>query len=298
MSDLRWLEHILRYPPSCLSELEYSVGQLEVDFAGVEGQGLVTRPEPASQRRGGVRNDITYLSAKFRWDMHHQDPRRPRDMQLQSFVLDVDTGHVTVARLLDQQFGSGRSVGTGEAMHVEYGTWFYLQSRPDASARLAWEHARPEWALDPIAPEARESFLTALIDRLICDTTIASLVAALEPQLAGAGAELHQQGGSIEIAFRPGLPLGLVVESFHWEMPVASSGDVHMSSWQVAPFSVTHEPPWRPVVGRWRIEAYLDGWPRGDNGTPLPEVGRIGPSPLLDLRTANNTIVGITVTAT
>ena len=75
---------------------------------------------------------------------------------------------------------------------------------------------------------------------------------------------------------------------------MASSGDVHMSSWRVYP----HRPelPWNaPHVGPWWLEARLEGWPRGANGAELPQVGQAGPSPLYDVRGCTTTVNAITV---
>jgi hypothetical protein len=113
VSDLGWIEWLLQAPPSCLSELEQLVGRLDVDFAGDEGYGRVFRPDPRTVGRARVREDITFLSAGFYFDMHHETGRRPRDMRLRDLKLDLDVGHATLARMLEQRFGPGRAVAAG-----------------------------------------------------------------------------------------------------------------------------------------------------------------------------------------
>jgi hypothetical protein len=293
-NDPRWLETLVQHPPSCLSQLEYWVGSLDVDFAGGEGMGYLQRPA-APTPRGTLRADVARLGARFAWDMHHERPERPRDMRLRSFWLVLDLGHATVAKLLGQRHGAGHVIDTKDGPIVEYGQWFYLRMQPDGAAQLTWEAERPEWALPAVAPDTREHLLVALFDRLVCDTTIDPIHAAIEPLVGAAGAELLRwNAGQLDLTFRPGLPLATLTTVFRWDQPVASSSDVHMSSWRVYPHRPTTS--WsEPHVGPWWIEARLDGWPRGDNGAELPQIGRAGPSPLYDVRGCTNTVIGLTV---
>jgi hypothetical protein len=148
-----------------------------------------------------------------------------------------------------------------------------------------------------------ENFLATLVDRLIGETSEAAIVAALAPLAEPAGAEISspmrvKAGGvhdGLSIRFRPGMPLATVVGAFGWEAPVAWSGDVHMSSWSIAPLAVARSASRRPRLGRWVIGARLDGWPRGLGDMKLAEVGRSGPSPLYDLTHCRNTVVSIVV---
>ena len=142
---------------------------------------------------------------------------------------------------------------------------------------------------------ACERLLAALLARLESDIELEPIVAAIEPLVAAASAELHTwNAGQIDLSFRPGLPLALVTNAFRWDVPVSSSGDVHMSSWSVYP----HRPsvPWHtPHIGPWFVDVRLDGWPRGPDGIELPQLDRDGASPCFDVRTCSNTVVGLSV---
>lgn len=291
-NDPRWLEKIAEYPPTSLSTLEYWFGPLEVDFAGGEGMGLVVRPRPP---RGTLRPEMRSLHAAFRFDMHHEDPYRPRDMQLRSFSAALDVGHARVRQVLEARHGAGREIATDQGPVLEYGAWFYLRMQPDASASLTYEVYRPEWAMPAPMPESREHLLVALFDRLVCDTTLEPIIAAIEPLVEQASAELNTHNeGVLYITFLPGLPLSTLLKVFRWEQPVSSSGDVHMSSWSVYP----HRPGvgWsEPHVGPWFVDAGLDGWPRGPGGAELPQIGRAGPSPQYDVRGCENKVFSLGV---
>jgi hypothetical protein len=299
VSDLGWVERLLQSPPSCLSKLERLVGRLHVDFAGDEGYGRVFRPDPRTVGRAEVRRDITFLSAGFFHDIHHEDGRRPRDMWLLDLSLELATSHATLARMLERRFGPGRAVVQGDRPYAEHGKWFYLGATSDASARLLWERKQPEWALPPVAPTTRADFLATLVDRLVCERTEPPIAAALAPLAAAAGAEVRSpissDGRGLGVGFRPGLPLDMVVAAFRWEAPVAWSGDVHMSVWSVGPLAAAQAPPLRPVLGSWRIWANLDGWPRDPGGADLPRVGGAGPASLYDVRTCQNKVVWISI---
>lgn len=294
-SDAGWLAKIVRDPPRRMSQLEHWVGPLAVDFADGEGMGYLYRPmEPA---RGALRTDVTELIASFLYDVHHDRSEVPRDMTLQSFTLALGIDNASVAQVLRTHHGDGRVIETAESSGpvAEYGAWFYLRARPDGSAVLTWEAEQPAWALPSIPLGARESLLSALLDRLARHTTREPIVAALEPLVAAARATLSTWNeGQIDLCFRPGLPLALVTQLLRWDLPVSSSSDVHMSSWRVYP----ERPPaaWnQPHIGPWFVDVRLDGWPRGPGGAELPQRERTGGSPCYDARTCGNTVVGVSV---
>lgn len=294
-TDPRWLERILEHPPTSLSTLEYWVGALDVDFASGEGMGSVVRP---ASGRGRLRPEVRHLSAQFRYDLHHEDHRRPRDMSLLAVSLALDVAHVTVARMIEAKFGAGRPFTSEQGPLVEYGAWFYLSDAGDGAAQLRYEVVRPEWAIPPSPRGALENLLHALHDRLICDDDLQTMHAALQPLAAEAGAELRDWNmpRQIDLSFRPAIPLASVLAALRWENPVASSGTVHMSSWRVYP----HRPgvaSSAPHIKHWFVDVRLDGWPRGPDGAELPQLGRAGPSPLYDARTCVKAVTAISVRA-
>jgi hypothetical protein len=292
-ADPRWLEKIFKHPPTSLSTLEYWIGSIDVDFAGSEGMGHVSRP--AKPARGNMRPEIRHASMKFWVDMHHEDPQRVRDMTLGSFTARLNVKHAHVVQLAEWQLGTGRTIATTEGTVVEYGEWFYLRELPDGFAQLEYEQQRPEWAMPAPMPNSREHLLAALFDRLVCDTTLEPIITAIEPLVAEASAELNTiNKGVIYITFRPGLPLETLLRVFRWEHPRASARDVHMTAWCVYPerpgvsWSVPH-------VGPWFVDAMLDGWPHGPGGAELRITSNRAPSREYDLSGCENKVFSIGV---
>jgi len=295
-TDPRWLEKLIKHPPTSLSTLVYWVGQLDIDWDGVEGMGMVMRPDPTQPPRGALRPDVKSVLAQFRHDIHHEDHRRPRDMSLTGMQLRLDVAHVVVAGLLEQQHGPGRALDHDGPV-VEYGKWFYLREHGnDGSAILGYEVERPEWAIPPAPRGALENLLHTLHDRLICDTELRPMFDALAPLAAAAGADLWDVNmpNQLDVYFKPAISIASVLHALRWENPVSSSGDVHMSRWRIYP----HRPelPWHaPHVNRWHVDVYLDGWPKGPDRSKLPEIGRAGPSPLYDVRGCVNAVSAISI---
>lgn len=296
LGDQRWLEKIAKHPPDSLFQLEYWFGKLDVDFAGGEGMGSVFRPVlPGNAARGSLRPEVKRLYAKFRWDMYHEHHERPRDMSLEGFDVTLDVGFATLTQILRATHGDPREIDTPASKGVvdEYGKWFYLRMEPNASARLEWTCVQPEWALPPVMPDSREYLLSALMDRLIVDTTVEPIAIALAPIVAAASGELHTWNpGAVDLSFRPGMPIELVTRVFGWDQPVSSSGDVHMSSWRLYQNGTN---PWDPNIGAFCVDVRLDGWPRGPNRSELPKVDAGGASSTYDVRGCANTVVGISV---
>jgi hypothetical protein len=297
MRQIPWLERMLKHPPRSLSTLESCVGALDVDFAGDEGMGSVVRDVElageGAMGRGAVRPEIRILWADFLCDLHHEDPHRPRDMSLTTWSMRLAIPHAEVARLLEAELGAGRALTSNVGRSVvEYGTWFYLNDL-GGNAHLAYEVRQPEWAIPPVPQSALEDLLHALHDRLICDDALATIHAALAPLACAAGAELRDRTpGQIDLAFRPAIPLALVLEALRWTDPVASSSDLRLTSWRVYPNGTE----WMtPHVKQWFVEVRLADWPRGPDHAELPALGRAGASPLYDLRTCVTPVTSITV---
>jgi hypothetical protein len=285
-----WLQHFITDPPKSLASLERLVGELEVDFAGHEGFGSVVRPSYLVPR-GRLRPEVRTLFARFGVDIHHTDPHRPRDMPLGSVELGLDIGHATVARLLAAQLGPGREIAAKRV--IEHGRWFYLDALADASAHLVFEWQRPVWAIPPPLDGAREHLLDALMDRLVTDTELAQLTAAIEPLVIPAlGALNTLNEGRIYISFRPGLPIELVLGVLHWDAPVVASHDTHMTSWTVYPDRPYLESR-GPHAGPWYVEVSLDGPPRTGRDTMPALLRRAGYYDEYDARALTNTVTSL-----
>ena len=267
-TDPKWLEKIIVNPPTSLSTLEYWVGALDVEFAGAEGHGHVTRP--SDPPRGNLRREIKFLAATFAFDPYHERAERPRDMSLRSLRVHID---VDATPLLEAKYGAGRAIEYEGRTYLELGRHFYA-----APGVLLFEVERPTWALPRVADDAYDVLLARLVDQLASESRLEAVLAAIAPYAKAANVDASRS----ELAFRPGVPLATVVAALGWASPVASAGDVHMTTWQVMPDAED----WQrrdPHVGQWRVEIRI-GWPRAPDGSELPVVGRHGPSPLYDVR--------------
>jgi hypothetical protein len=289
-----WLERLIAQPPRSLSTLEAYVGKLDVDFADVEGMGSVYRTylEP----RGAVRAEVLELDARFQYFGHHEDPTVPRDMTVEGFDLWLDVPHALLAQLLEAAHGRGTTFAIDRVRYVEYGKWWYLREPRDTDVDRLLRYAvrRPEWAIPRAPAGALENLLATLHDRLICDDELPAIAAALSPLAVAGGAELGATSTRVELAFRPAIPLAPVLAALRWENPVASGGGMDLSLWRVY---ANRDVSWTaPSIKHWCIEVRLAGWPRGPDGTDLPELGRSGPSPLLDMRTSVTPVAGIAIT--
>jgi hypothetical protein len=302
VGDLDWVEAMVQHPPSCVSELEQIVGRLDVDLAGHEGRHGLMRPSPWNPGlRVDLRAGISQLLASFYVDEHGGEVRRPRDLKLRSFSLDLDESHAALARRLAQRFGPGRAFVDQGRIHTEYGAFFSLCAGQSGAAHLAWERVRSEAALPPEARTLHQDLLATFVDRLVCEAAVPPIAAALEPLAAAVGVEVHapdlyasSAARGLGISFRCSLPVATLVTAFRWEEPVASLGD-HSTSSAVGPLAAALAPPWIPVLGRWLIDVRIFGWPRGPEGAALPLIDRGSLAAVYDLRTCQNHVETIAI---
>jgi hypothetical protein len=283
VSDLRWLEGIIKWDPDPLSRVESFLGPLSIDWAGGESFGTISRPPLVGPARGQLRPEVKRLDVRLAIDLHHEDPREPRDYSISGIGLELDLGHAVVAHLLAQRFATTRRVVTAECAFTEYGT-YYLAANDDGSAHLRWERQRPEWALAQPSAADRDHLLDVLLDRLICDVSAQAIVAALESIVAGTGCELHAPRThttwgkhGMALTFQPPIAIESVARALRLEQLSATSRDVHMTSWQVEAAEAS------PQIGRWELDISLEGWPRAAEHAMLAELAHRGASPRYDL---------------
>ena len=281
---LEFAARIVKRPPVRLSELETLVGALSVDFAGSEGMGHLWR-DASSLPEG-----LLGLSVEAWFDVHHEDPRRPRDLGFRAVAYDFDATPAELARVVEPVWGTPRVI-------EHSGTWFeyplgnrvarwigadygllYVPMLATGTARLEWHHTRPEWASPRVPDDARRRLLTHLIAALMVSDVPKQIHARVRSELAAGGATFDTYADTVRVVFNPPLPLSVVLGAFGWEDPLAYSGDVHMSSWRVLAAEALQRDAREAVIGRWRVDVYLTDRPRD-----VPQRGWLGPSPLYEL---------------
>jgi hypothetical protein len=297
MTPRELAERLIDSPPRVLSELEALTGSLDVDFVGMEGYGAFDRandswPNPRSVHP--LVPGLTRVAVIFVFDPYHQDPRRPRDVTFSSVTYTLGLPPAELRALLADR-GAGRPVtstrGRPQLEHAAPDGAFFYISTEDRSW-LRWEHARPEWAQPRVADEARNAVLARLVDAGKAEATEAGILSRIEGDAASVGAEITSpyvfapdgRSSGVALAFRPELTVAMVAHAFGWSEPVATSADVHQTSWSMGPREAMRAPPWRPRLGVWVVEATLSGRPRGPWRAELPELEAAGPSPTYDVR--------------
>jgi hypothetical protein len=183
------------------------------------------------------------LHATYAWDMYHEHPVASADAlaarALSDWTVRFGRGREGCEAELRSAYGAPRAV----AAYRRYGPFFVAASGGDAFA-LEWYAAEPDWAKPPVDPAAVETF-------------------AARVRRATTEAEL----GETALALDPPLPARDVARALGHPDAIGRSIDVHMSAWGLA------GPAGEPLrVGRWDVQAALDGWASGPEvaGLALP----------------------------
>ncbi len=275
---LELAERIVKRAPLRLSELEAVVGPLNVDSTGPEGTGPFTRADASSLPKGLIGLSIDPL-----FDVHHEDPKRPRDLRFRAVRYDFDAPPDGLARVV------GSSCGTPRVFGRDDGTWFeyrvagadrgFVYLHPVAArTTLYWEHARPQWAHAHVPDDARRTLLAHVIAALMVSDAPKQVVARIRSQLVGGGATVDTWATTVWVQFKPSVPLAVVVGALGWKDPLAYSGDVHQESWTVIPAELLRRNAREPNIGRWRVNVRL-----AERPTDVPTRGYHGPSSLYEL---------------
>jgi hypothetical protein len=242
-----------------VSELEAIVGPIAMSFRSEdhENMGFLSRPRSG---RGDFTKLVPRLSVTYAWDVYHEDPTRPRDVELLELALDVRGDAAEAEQILRAHFGAPRTVRDGDTTYDAFHPFYVarLAATPDRF-RLAWFAEVPRFAIP--APDAgvRERWLRGLRDRLATAKSIDEVAAYCASVPAGAGVKIT---GALDIELVPPAPASLVVDVFAWAPAIGVSHDVHMASWHVE----RRDDKWLPIAGaksQWQIDARLGGWPGG-----------------------------------
>ena len=287
-------------PPATFRDLERLIGRLDIDMAGQEGRGSgVFRPKSpfapggmtGDVRLGKLRPGVVRTYVGFQFDPYHGMPRSTDQLRPNRVSVSVDLDRDQVRGILEQRFGVPRSVEQDGKETEEFGRWYYLGPWP-RPATLDWQERQPDWALPAVAAGAAETFLAALVEGLGAGADAGAIAATLGRLAVAAGATIYGSGGRLQVSARPGLPLTAVAAAFGWEMPVAWSTDVHMSSWVVGPLDAARGGPARTRSGGWVVEVRLARQP-----ADAPVLDTRGPSYLYDMRERADPVATLLATA-
>ena len=272
-----------------LSELEAIVGSLKVDFGGREGMGHLSRPtlEETVANASSLPAGLVGVSVNAWFDIHHEEPKRPRDLRFRSVVYRFDATPSDLARVIESVHETPRVIDHG-GMCFEYTAGhrglLYLPIADTPAAQLEWHETRPDWAYPRVPDDARRTLLAHLIAALTVSDTPEQVAARVRSAIAAGGAAIDTYGDTVWLKLNPSLPLAVVLQAFGWADPLAYSGDVHQQQWTVIPAETLRRNAGDPTIGRWRVDVRLTGRP-----VDAAERGYLGPSPLYDLGESRST---------
>jgi hypothetical protein len=278
--------------PARLSDLEGVIGPVDLSFRSEdqENRGFLFRPRLGD--RGEHSPLIPRLTIRYAWDMHHQDPTRPRDVELLECRLQVRGDLAEVETAVLDRFGPSRQV-------VEHGqqgstTWaasppLYVADGHPGLVQVAWFAATPRFAVPEPDAAARQAWLAEL-------AAVAQGARSVDEvdgfcRAAPPGVGIHVTGPLNQrlnpyaeftfpledardhwIRFVPPVNASALATAFGWSPAVAVSHDVHMASWHLQQRGAG----WRPITGalqHWEVEARLTTAPSGP-----PDAGFAGPN--------------------
>jgi hypothetical protein len=255
VADLAVLERWIESKPRHLSTFER--------FLGVS-LGIDRRLGSITRELEGVKG-VRSLSAMFA--VSHHEMERESERPFTSLSLFFVAPPEEVIACCDRLLGPGRLARDARNRNFDwlvYRDGFLVAT--DMSL-VRWEQMRPEWAHPVVPVTVRQDFLLTLVDRLVCESTVAPIIAALEPlakengvrfsRAARAGivpGEPSREGFSIH--FEPAIESELVIAAFRWSEPVAMrhlmGGMLTMGPRESIPPTHGHA-----RLGNWEIDATL-----------------------------------------
>lgn len=290
----RLVRRLVERRPARMSELEAVVGPIEMSFRDEdhENMGWLHRPR---DRAGEHTALVPLLDVRYRFDMYHETPSRPRDVSLQTFTLEIRGDAAAAEQILRDQLGPPRAVADGGTPYAAFHP-FYLARLPRAPDRfrLAWYAQVPRFAIPEPDPVVRAAWLRALADQIAIARSVDELDAFCRSAPPGVGVEIV---GTLNRTANPyGLPAPdprdywiklvppvrakLLAEAFSWGPIVGVSHGVHMASWHIE----RRDDTWLPISGataQWQIEASFDRSPSGGPaqrpGPAASGVSAVGP---------------------
>ena len=296
---------LVAHPPARLSELEAIIGPIHMSFDAKDDDdlGMIVRPRPRSGEHEFTRL-VPSLVVQYAFDMYHEDPTRPRDVELTELSLEIRGDPAEAERILRDHFGNPRTVtekvhGTPVARYAAFHP-FYLARDPGVTDRfrLEWYAEVPRWAIPEPDPKARLAWLRQLQHRIATAHSIDEIDAFCRAAPPAAGIQITgtldvkanpygrpaKDGRDYGIDFVPPVRAEQLADVFGWSPAVGVSHDVHRSSWHLE----RRDGDWLPISGadsQWEIAAYLTEGPSGavvpkgkrhDSGLELGDEDEVG----------------------
>jgi hypothetical protein len=291
VADLAVLEHWLEKRPRHLSAFEMLLGRMIRD----------QRPTSSITRGLGGVSGVQSLSAMFA--MSHHEAERRLEQPFSSLTIVFVAPPADVIACVEQRLGPGRRARDPR----DSSEWLVYRDGFLVAVHLSlvrWEQTRPDWAHPLVPVTTRQDFLLTLVDRLVCESSVAPILEALEPFAQDNGIRFSRASRSSRVPgqpvhegfslhFEPAIDSALVAAAFRWTEPVAMR---HLVGGMLTMGPRASVPPahGHARLGCWEIDAMLREVPRNTRyEIALPNVGTDA-SPLYDLRGGETTTWMIT----
>ncbi|MFI5908511.1 hypothetical protein [Dactylosporangium sp. NPDC051541] len=270
MDAAQLVARLIDAPPVRLSDLEAVIGPVAMSFdpADRENMGSLSRP--------GFSALIPRLHVDYRFDVYHDDPERPRDVELRSCTLHVRGDGRAAEAVLEARFGAARAVANEYRPYAVYQP-FYLWAVPPENGTFVveWHAEPPRWALPVPAAAARTGWLEGLRDRIAGARTFAEIEAYCTRPAPGAGIEIAGRGDCV-VRFAPPVNARHFATVFGWLPAIGQARGVHMDSWELRRRG-EGRPPVGGALRQWELSAELGGRPSGDRIEDAYGQAMIGP---------------------
>jgi len=245
----------VRHPPALVGDLAAALG---VRLAGLVpdggyGMGLIVVTS-------GLPAGVDGIWADYWWDQYHERP--------------VGSTEALAGRRLVRygvRFAAGRRACEAELRVVHgppavlagrrrYGPFFVDDGDGERFA-LEWFATTPDWAIPPVDAVARIRAVEQVAARVALASSDPELTAALAGVPAGTGITASVDG----LRFLPRMPATDLAGALGYPRAVGQTVGVHMAVWTLV--TVVGDRTERLHLGRWRVDAYLDGRASG-GGVP------------------------------
>lgn len=247
--------------------------------------GSVRRPRLGED--GEFSRLVPSLSVRYAFDVYHEDPTRPRDVQLLEYTLHLRGDRAAAEGVLRARFGEPLPVveryehQNGTVSTTEYGAYhpFYVTDSRRGDFTLEWFATVPRFAVPEPDAQLRRAWLAELHARLKTARSVDEIDAFCRAAPAAVGIEvvgvLNNSLNPVSsfqfplpdardywVRFVPPVGALVLVEAFDLGPAVGVSTDVHLSSWRIQRRGA-RRPPTTGALDHWEVHAHLTKWPSG-----------------------------------